>query len=64
MEYSGRNLHFGVREHGMGAILNGLATHGGIDPFRSNIPDLFGLHAASHAAGGINGCAGDLCIYA
>jgi transketolase len=31
--YAGRNLHFGVREHGMGAILNGLAAHGGITPF-------------------------------
>ena len=29
----GRNVHFGVREHGMGAILNGLALHGGIIPF-------------------------------
>jgi transketolase len=31
--YAGRNLHFGVREHGMGAILNGLAAHGGLIPF-------------------------------
>jgi transketolase len=31
--YAGRNLQFGVREHGMGAILNGLAAHGGIIPF-------------------------------
>jgi len=31
--YAGRNLHFGVREHGMGAILNGLAAHGGTIPF-------------------------------
>jgi transketolase len=31
--YSGDNVHFGVREHGMGAILNGLAAHGGIIPF-------------------------------
>jgi transketolase len=31
--YAGRNLHFGVREHGMGAILNGLAAHGGTVPF-------------------------------
>lgn len=31
--YAGRNLHFGVREHGMGAVLNGLAAHGGIIPF-------------------------------
>jgi len=31
--YAGRNLHFGVREHAMGAIANGLAAHGGIIPF-------------------------------
>ncbi len=31
--YVGRNLHFGVREHGMGAIVNGLALHGGIRPY-------------------------------
>lgn len=31
--YEGRNLHFGVREHAMGAILNGLAAHGGLVPF-------------------------------
>ncbi|MDZ4159952.1 MAG: transketolase, partial [Anaerolineaceae bacterium] len=29
----GRNLHFGVREHGMGAIVNGMALHKGIIPF-------------------------------
>lgn len=32
-DHSGRNLHFGVREHAMGAVLNGLSTHGGIIPF-------------------------------
>jgi transketolase len=26
-DYAGRNIHFGVREHGMGAILNGLELH-------------------------------------
>ena len=31
--YAGRNVYFGVREHGMGAILNGLAAHGSIVPF-------------------------------
>ena len=30
---AGRNLHFGVREHAMGAILNGLALHGGVFPY-------------------------------
>jgi transketolase len=29
----GRYLHFGVREHGMGAILNGISLHGGLIPF-------------------------------
>ena len=29
----GRNLRFGIREHGMGAISNGLAVHGGLRPF-------------------------------
>jgi transketolase len=30
---AGRNLHFGVREHAMGAILNGMALHGGVIPY-------------------------------
>ncbi|HKW45191.1 MAG TPA: transketolase [Candidatus Eremiobacteraceae bacterium] len=28
-----RNFHFGIREHGMGAVLNGMTIHGGIRPF-------------------------------
>jgi transketolase len=28
-----RNLHFGVREHAMGAIINGIALHGGVIPY-------------------------------
>ena len=32
-KFVGRNLHFGVREHGMAAIANGLALHGGIRPY-------------------------------
>jgi transketolase len=31
--YAGRNLYFGVREHAMGAIMNGLAAHSGAVPF-------------------------------
>jgi transketolase len=34
--YGGRNLHFGVREHGMGTILNGLALYGGFIPYGSS----------------------------
>ncbi len=33
--WGGRNLHFGIREHTMGAVLNGLALHGGVRPFGS-----------------------------
>ncbi|MEE9365593.1 MAG: transketolase [Dehalococcoidales bacterium] len=32
-DYGARNLHFGVREHAMGAIASGMALHGGIIPF-------------------------------
>jgi transketolase len=31
--YGGRNFHFGVREHAMGAAVNGMAAHGGVIPF-------------------------------
>lgn len=31
--YSGRNFHFGVREHGMGSVMNGMSLHGGIIPY-------------------------------
>lgn len=32
-DFSGRYIRFGVREHGMGSILNGLALHGGTRPY-------------------------------
>lgn len=35
MDRGGANISFGVREHAMGAILNGLALHGGLRPFGS-----------------------------
>lgn len=31
--HGGRNLYFGIREHGMGAVMNGMALHGGIIPY-------------------------------
>ncbi|HHU51930.1 MAG TPA: transketolase [Firmicutes bacterium] len=33
--FAGRNLHFGIREHAMGAIMNGLSLHGGFRVFGS-----------------------------
>lgn len=32
-DYNGNNIEYGVREHAMGAIMNGLALHGGLLPF-------------------------------
>jgi transketolase len=31
--HAGRNMHFGVREHAMGSIANGMALHGGVIPY-------------------------------
>ena len=31
--YGGRYIHYGVREHAMGAVMNGMALHGGIIPY-------------------------------
>jgi transketolase len=35
-KYEGRNLHFGIREHAMCSILNGIALHGGFIPYGSS----------------------------
>lgn len=32
-DHTGRNFHFGVREHAMGSIVNGMAYHGGVRPY-------------------------------
>jgi transketolase len=31
--HAGRNFHFGIREHGMGAVMNGMSVHGGFIPY-------------------------------
>lgn len=31
--YGGRNFHFGIREHAMGSVMNGMSLHGGIIPY-------------------------------
>ena len=32
-DYAGRNVHFGIREHAMAAVCNGLSLHGGVRPY-------------------------------
>ncbi|MGB3480889.1 MAG: transketolase [Mycobacterium sp.] len=34
-DYAGRTIHFGIREHAMAAVMNGIALHGGLRPFGS-----------------------------
>ena len=39
--YGGRNMHFGVREHAMGSVMNGMSVHGGIRPYVATfLPEL------------------------
>ncbi|TIT41869.1 MAG: transketolase, partial [Mesorhizobium sp.] len=32
-DYAGRYIHYGIREHGMAAAMNGIALHGGFVPY-------------------------------
>ena len=32
-QLGGRNFHYGIREHGMGSLMNGMALHGGVIPY-------------------------------
>ena len=52
--YAGRNFHFGIREHAMGAILNGMSLVK-VRPLRIRILHLRRLHAGAHAPGCLNG---------
>ncbi len=42
-DFAGRYIHWGIREHGMCAALNGIALHGGIVPLRRDLPRLLRL---------------------
>ena len=61
--YGGRNLHFGIREHGMAAALNGMAlvVRAAV---RRHVLRVQRLPAAVDAAGGDHGAAGDLRLHA
>ena len=48
--YDGRIIHFGVREHAMGATMTGMALNGGLIPLRRHVHDVFRLHAAVDSA--------------
>ena len=60
--YGGRNLHFGVREHGMAACAE---RHGGIQDsaLRRHVLQLQRLHAAFHPPGRVDGNPHHLCLH-
>ncbi len=56
----GRYIHYGIREHGMAAAMNGMALHGGVAPLFRHLLVLHRLRPPRHAPVGADGCAGDL----
>ena len=54
-DYAGRNVHYGVREHAMGAIANGLAVHSGIVPFTATFFNFYDYMKPAVRLAAING---------
>lgn len=59
---SGRNIHFGVREHAMGTVLNGIALHGGFIPFGGTFPCFCRLYASGDPYGSFDGVTFHFCL--
>ena len=55
-EWEGRNLHFGVREHAMGSIVNGIAAHGGFIPYSATFLVFSDWMRGAIRLGAIMGC--------
>ena len=62
-DYAGRNVHYGVREHGMGAIVNGLELHG-FRAFGATFLNFSDYMKRRGPAGGADGAAVDLRVHA
>ena len=60
-DYAGRYVHYGVREHGMAAAMNGMALHGGVIPYSGTFLAFADYIAAGDPAGRADGRAGDPC---
>ena len=53
--YAGRFVHYGIREHGMAAAMNGLALHGGVIPYSGTFLVFSDYLAPGAAARGADG---------
>ena len=60
--YAGRNFHFGIREHGMGSVLNGMSLSGSAGLWR-HVLCLHRLHATSHAIEQHHASTGAVCAH-
>ena len=56
----GRTLHFGIREHAMGSIMNGIKVHGGTRPYGGTFLQFSDYMRAGGPAGGADAAAGHL----
>ena len=54
-DFSGRYIHYGIREHGMAAAMNGMALHGGIIPYGGTFMVFSRLLPPRHPAGRADG---------
>ena len=57
-DYSGSYIHYGIREHGMAAAMNGIALHGGFSHLWRHLPGLCRLLPPRDPAVGADGRAG------
>ena len=60
-DFGGRYIHYGIREHGMAAAMNGIALHGGFVPYGGTFLCLRRLCARRHPALRADGPARHLC---
>ena len=59
-DHTGRQVRYGIREHAMGAALNGMALHGGVLPRRWHVLRVLRLHPSGVALGRALASEGDL----
>ena len=62
--FNGNYIHYGVREHGMAAVMNGLALYGGIIPYGGTFFNFLGLLQALYKTLRFNGSQSNLCFFA
>ena len=61
--YEGRNIHYGVREHAMGAIAAGCALHGGIIPYTGTFLTFSDYMRPSIRLAALMGIRDSLCLF-